>query len=82
MKLPVQAPAVVRGSVSWPTRRASRGSTVPGIEPATIAGHVVNCSGGTPTPCICNNGVATCCGPNQICSLNEVTGACTCVAKG
>ena len=60
MKLPVQAPAVVRGSLSWPLRWPDRrGGTAPAIEPA--AGGVVNCTDPTPNSCLCDNGVATCC---------------------
>ena len=80
MKLPVQAPAVVRGSVSWPTRRPSGGSTVPAIEPA---GTVVRCSGNTPNSCVCKNGVATCCSAGEnSCTMNTTTGACNCTMGG
>jgi hypothetical protein len=83
MKLPVQAPAVVRGSFSWPTRRLARGSNEPSVEPA--AGAVISCKNGTPDgtpyPCICDNGIATCCKTNAGCSVNPNTGACTCMGK-
>ena len=80
MKLPVQSPAVLRGSNSWPTRGPSRGDSSAGIQPAK--GVSVNCSGTTPRSCICENGVATCCTTNETCSVNESTGACNCGMGG
>lgn len=76
MKLPVLAPAVVRGSVSWPTRLPARGSAVPGIEPAQ--GAVVQCVPPTPYGCICDNGVATCCSDSNGCNT-DANGACKCI---
>ncbi len=80
MKLPVQAPAVLRGSVSWPARGPSRGNSIAGIQPAK--GVNVNCTGSTPTSCICENGVATCCSLDDTCSVNENTGVCSCGMGG
>jgi hypothetical protein len=80
MKLPVQAPAVVRGSRSWPLHRPGRrGGTAPAIEPA--AGGVVNCKVPNPNMCVCDNGVATCCPTTAGCNLDTTTGACNCVAR-
>ena len=77
MKLPVQAPAVVRGSVSWPARRSSRrGGAVDAIEPA--GGGIVRCTGTTPFACVCDNGIATCCATNSGCTVDSTTGACNC----
>jgi hypothetical protein len=77
MKLPVQAPAVVRGSFSWPTRRPAHGSTEPAIGPA--AGSIITCTEpGYPNACICTNGTATCCANNQYCDYNPDTGLCEC----
>jgi hypothetical protein len=77
MKLPVQAPAVVRGSVSWPTRRPAGGSTEPAIEPA--AGAVVRCTDPNYSyACICTNGIATCCSSNAGCTVDPGTGFCNC----
>jgi hypothetical protein len=77
MKLPVQAPAVVRGSSSWPTRRPARGSTEPAIGPS--AGSIIKCTDPNyPNTCICNNGMATCCATDQYCDYDTGTGLCTC----
>jgi hypothetical protein len=78
MKLPVQAPAVVRGSLSWPLHRPDRrGGTSPAIEPA--AGGVVDCQEPTPRNCVCDNGVATCCSSMDTrCDFDSTTGACNC----
>lgn len=80
MKLPVQAPAVVRGSFSWPTRRPARGSTEPAIAPAQLPpGAAIACADPMPTACVCDNGIATCCGPMATgCYVDTDTGACTC----
>jgi hypothetical protein len=75
MKLPVQAPAVVRGSVSWPTRRPAHGSTEPAIEPAD-ANPVIKCPGAS--ACVCDNGVAVCCNPNTYKQCSTETGICEC----
>jgi hypothetical protein len=76
MKPPVQAPAVIRGSCSWPTHRPSRGSTEPGIEPAYA---VISCTNPNhPNACICNNGMATCCATGQTCDYDPNTGLCSC----
>ena len=78
MKLPLQAPAVARGSVSWPMRRPVRGSTEPAVEPA--AGAIVKCTDPTPRTCVCDNGIATCCLPTQTgCTVDPGTGNCSCV---
>ena len=74
MKLPVQAPAVVRGSVSWPMRSLVGGNTIPTIEPS---GSAVNCDGDTPWTCICDNGIATCCTNNGGCTTQS-SGECKC----
>ena len=80
MKLPVQAPAVVRGSLSWPTRRPARGSTERAIEPAQTNNNVIQCPAGM-NACVCDNGVATCCPTTAGCNLDTTTGACNCVAR-
>jgi hypothetical protein len=81
MKLPPQAPAVVRGSVSWPMRQPVRGSTEPAIKPAA-AGAIVNCMPPTPNTCVCDNGIATCCKPDDRgCTVDPGTGNCTCVGR-
>jgi hypothetical protein len=80
MKLPVQAPAVVGGGFSWPTRRlAHRGGTVVAIEPA--GGSLIHCEAPTPYACVCDNGVATCCETTAGCTVDTTTGACNCLAK-
>ncbi len=79
MKLPVQAPAVVRGSFSWPTRRTARGSTEPAIVPSGSA--IIRCSGDAPNACICDNGIATCCRTTAGCSIDSLTGACNCTGE-
>ena len=82
MKLPVQAPAVVRGSRSWPLHRPGRrGGTAPAIEPA--AGGVVNCKVPNPNMCVCDNGVAVCCDPSMTyCQTDLNTGFCSCKSRG
>lgn len=77
MKLPIQAAAVVRASVSWPTRQSARGSAVSAIEPA--AGGVVKCTTPTPIPCICDNGMVACCVNDAGCSIDPNTGNCACL---
>jgi hypothetical protein len=78
MKLPVQAPAVVRGGLYWlASRPTHRVGAVVGIEPAN-GGHVVNCTGTTPFACVCDNGIATCCATNSGCTVDSTTGACNC----
>ena len=74
MKLPAQAPAVVRGRVSWPARRPAADSARFAI---AAAGTVIKCSGNTPNPCMCENGLATCCSQTT-CSVNQTTGECEC----
>jgi hypothetical protein len=77
MKLPVQAPAVDRGSYSWPEiRRAPGGKSV-----VASAGGVINCTGSTPYACMCDNGIATCCSTKAGCSINTTTGACNCEGR-
>jgi hypothetical protein len=78
MKLPVQAPAVVRESVFWPTRRPARGSTEPAIEPM---GSVLHCTAPTPNPCVCENGIGTCCEGDLGCKINTMTGSCVCKVR-
>jgi hypothetical protein len=81
MKLPVQAPAVVRGSVSWPTRPA-RGGTEPAIEPAQTNNLVIQCPPGM-NACVCDNGVAVCCDSTMTyCQTDPNTGFCSCKSEG
>jgi hypothetical protein len=79
MQLPVQAPAVVRGSVSWTTSRPDCRSLASGVEPA--AGSPVKCKGTTPYPCLCDNGIATCCRNDAGCTVST-TGSCMCIGRG
>src|SRR5262249_27004104 len=75
MKLPVQAPAVARARGAWPVRRwAGGGYAVASLEPA--AGASVKCTDPTPTVCVCQNGIATCCGTGITCDADSTTGAC------
>jgi hypothetical protein len=78
MKLPLQAPAVVRGGFSWPPRRAAHlGGAVAAVEPAGQG--VITCTGTTPVACICDNGIATCCPTGCTgCTTDPSTGACGC----
>ncbi len=80
MKLPVQAHAVVRGSLTWPVRRPARhGAAVPSLLPS--AGFSVNCTSPTPSACVCDNGIATCCASGVSCEVDSTTGACNCVSR-
>ncbi len=73
MMLPMQAPALLRGSPYGPSRA--------GVA-AAQKGGVVQCTDPTPYACICDNGIATCCGTNLGCTVDSGTGACQCSAKG
>jgi hypothetical protein len=80
VKLPVQAPAVVRRDFSWPTQRlVYDGGAEAAIGPAS--GSVVNCTGTTPFACVCDNGIATCCSTSAGCTNDPNTGACNCLSK-
>jgi len=70
MKLPLQAPAVMRDGLAWPSGRFARqGGAAPGVEPAAcqICGAGPNpCSGGFPTFVQCNStGTCQCCPSGQ-----------------
>ena len=76
MKLPVQAPAVVREGLSWPIRRPA----VPGVEPAgckvcKAGGNP--CTGSLPDIVECKSGTCQCCASGQK-AKQEPGGACTC----
>ena len=81
MKLPVQAPAVVRGSASWPTRRPARGSAEPAIEPAQTNNLIIQCPVGM-NACVCDNGIAVCCGSSANYCSTDSNGTCGCVSRG
>jgi hypothetical protein len=76
MKLPVQAPAVVREGLSWPIRRPAG----PGVEPAGCKVCLEGgnpCSGNLPDIVACPSGTCQCCASGQKWK-QEAGGACTC----
>jgi hypothetical protein len=79
MKLPVQAHAVVRGSLTWPVWPPARqGAAVPSLLPSSSSVH---CTSPTPSACVCDNGIATCCATGVTCEVDSATGACNCVSR-